>query len=67
MKLSLSIITLAALSQSALGFAPSATKAFGLSTVTTNSPAVASTTAVFADGDDEEEGFDLNLEEMFDM
>ncbi len=61
MKLSIATITFAALVQSSVAFAPA------LST-RTFSVASSSTTAVFSEpADDEEEGLDLNLEEMFDM
>ena len=58
MKLSIATITIATLFQSSAAFAPAfstTNKAFGVST------------AVFSEPADEEEGLDLNLEEMFDM
>ena len=60
MKLSIATIAFAALFQSTTAFAP---------TFSTNKVAfgVTSTTAVFSEPADEEEGLDLNLEEMFDM
>ena len=58
-------ITIIALASSASAFAPSIT---GVSTAAAvvSRPAQA-IVALQAGGDDEEEGFDLNLEEMFDM
>ena len=61
MKVVLSVLTLAA---AASAFAPSASLPRGL----TSSVATATPTQLFSEPeDDDEEGLDLNLEEMFDM
>jgi hypothetical protein len=69
MKLSLTFLTIAALFQSAIAFAPIAS-INRIATAPTTSSSSSSSTAVFADGDDDDDdeaGLDLNLEEMFDM
>jgi len=69
MKLSLTFLTIAALFQSAIAFAPIAS-VNRIATAPTTSSSSSSSTAVFADGDDDDDdeaGLDLNLEEMFDM
>ena len=69
MKLSLTFLTIAALFQSAIAFAPIAS-VNRIATAPTTSSGSSSSTAVFADGDDDDDdeaGLDLNLEEMFDM
>ena len=62
MKLALSVLALAA---TASAFAPASIASRGL----TSSVATATPTQLFSEpeDDDEEEGLDLNLEEMFDM
>ena len=60
MKLALSVLALAA---TASAFAPASIAARGL----TSSVATATPTQLFSEPEDEEEGLDLNLEEMFDM
>lgn len=60
MKLALSVLALAA---TASAFAPASVASRGL----TSSVATATPTQLFSEPEDEEEGLDLNLEEMFDM
>ena len=62
MKLALSVLALAA---TVSAFAPASIASRGL----TSSVATATPTQLFSEpeGDDDEEGLDLNLEEMFDM
>mmetsp|Transcript_2966 Transcript_2966/g.1771 ORF Transcript_2966/g.1771 Transcript_2966/m.1771 type:complete len:85 (+) Transcript_2966:51-305(+) len=63
MKLSLAVICLAS---SASAFAP-ATPSFGVATSMAQSNVVVAPLAMAGGDDDDEEGLDLNLEEMFDM
>ena len=60
MKLALSVLALAA---TVSAFAPASVASRGL----TSSVATATPTQLFSEPEDEEEGLDLNLEEMFDM
>lgn len=63
MKLSL---TLLAFVSSAAAFSTPATFSRGL-TASVASTSAPTTTTLYSDPDEEEEGLDLNLEEMFDM
>ena len=63
-------ITIIALASSASAFAPSITGVSTAAAVVSRPAQQAQAQAIVAlqaGGDDEEEGFDLNLEEMFDM